>query len=399
MIMIDYSNCDMTIDELSTQSNVSKEELITDIAKKYNKSVIEVNNWIKIGKGNIKVAIDILEGLSKYKRNDDTDHEIKAVNWDKYHVLMKKNKEEKNESEVHDNKFEKAKEGVINWDKYLNHDQNGVSDETKKIAEMLNSNAKVWEDFFNPKYTSDLKKDIATKVFEGKYSYDDILKDDFQKTSEDVNSLKFLKNSKQYFEPVDNKLEDSESKDIVSQVKRKKYVMSQKDETSPVYLKMDNGELIGPFYRNKNHEKTALDAFSKEIMYSEIRDLIKKYPNIEDIIKEVREELTKNHQENIVNEGTVYTTEEAFNKKTNKSAFDKVDLKRSKEIMDANNTNEGIKVYSNDELYQMIENLTTEVNALAAEIGVKLNPYSFINEQSDTKQNLKEIVLKIIEKL
>lgn len=399
MIMIDYSNCDMTIDELSAQSNVSKEELITDIAKKYNKSVIEVNNWIKIGKGNIKVAIDILNGLSKYKRNDDTDHEIKAVNWDKYHVLMKKNKEEKNESEVHDNKFEKAKEGVINWDKYLNHDQNGVSDETKKIAEMLNSNAKVWEDFFNPKYTSDLKKDIATKVFEGKYSYDDILKDDFQKTSEDVNSLKFLKNSKQYFEPVDNKLEDSESKDIVSQVKRKKYVMSQKDETSPVYLKMDNGELIGPFYRNKNHEKTALDAFSKEIMYSEIRDLIKKYPNIEDIIKEVREELTKNHQENIVNEGTVYTTEEAFNKKTNKSAFDKVDLKRSKEIMDANNTNKGIKVYSNDELYQMIENLTTEVNALAAEIGVKLNPYSFINEQSDTKQNLKEIVLKIIEKL
>lgn len=397
--MIDYSNCDMTIDELSAQSNVSKEELITDIAKKYNKSVIEVNNWIKIGKGNIKVAIDILNGLSKYKRNDDTDHEIKAVNWDKYHVLMKKNKEEKNESEVHDNKFEKAKEGVINWDKYLNHDQNGVSDETKKIAEMLNSNAKVWEDFFNPKYTSDLKKDIATKVFEGKYSYDDILKDDFQKTSEDVNSLKFLKNSKQYFEPVDNKLEDSESKDIVSQVKRKKYVMSQKDETSPVYLKMDNGELIGPFYRNKNHEKTALDAFSKEIMYSEIRDLIKKYPNIEDIIKEVREELTKNHQENIVNEGTVYTTEEAFNKKTNKSAFDKVDLKRSKEIMDVNNTNKGIKVYSNDELYQMIENLTTEVNALAAEIGVKLNPYSFINEQSDTKQNLKEIVLKIIEKL
>lgn len=399
MIMIDYSNCDMTIDELSTQSNVSKEELITDIAKKYNKSVIEVNNWIKIGKGNIKVAIDILEGLSKYKRNDDIDHEIKAVNWDKYHVLMKKNKEEKNESEVHDNKFEKAKEGVINWDKYLNHDQNDVSDKTKKIAEMLNSNAKGWNDFFNPKYTSDLKKDIATKVFEGKYSYDDILKDDFQKTSEDVNSLKFLKNSKQYFEPVDDKLEDSESKDIVSQVKRKKYVMSQKDETSPVYLKMDNGELIGQFYRNKNHEKTALDAFSKEIMYSEIRDLIKKYPNIEDIIKEVREELTKNHQENIVNEGTVYTTEEAFNKKTNKSAFDKVDLKRSKEIMDANNTNEGIKVYSNDELYQMIENLTTEVNALAAEIGVKLNPYSFINEQSDTKQNLKEIVLKIIEKL
>ena len=331
MIMIDYSNCDMTIDELSVQSNISKEELITDIAKKYNKSVIEVNNWIKIGKGNIKVAIDILKGLSKYKRND-----------------------ERIESEVHDNKFENA---------------------------------------------SDLKKDITTKVFEGKCSYNDILKDDFQKTSEDVNSLKFLKNSKQYFEPVDDKLEDSESKDIVSQVKRKKYVMTQKNETSPVYLKMDNGELIGPFYHNKNHEKTALDAFSKEMMYSEIRDLINKYPNIEDIIKEVREELTKNHQESIVNEGTVYTTEEAFNKKTNKSAFDKVDLKRSKEIMDINSTNKGIKVYSNDELYQMIENLTLEVNALATEIGAKLNPYSFINEQSDTKQNLKEVVLKIIEKL
>jgi hypothetical protein len=374
--MIDYSNCDMTIDELSTQSNVSKEELITDIAKKYNKSVIEVNNWIKIGKGNIKVAIDILEGLSKYKRND-----------------------EKIESEVHNNKFENAKEGVINWSKYLNHDQNGISDETKKIAEMLNSNAKGWEDFFNPKYTSDLKKDIATKVFEGKCSYDDVLKDDFQKTSDDVNSLKFLKNSKQYFEPVDDKLDDSESKDIVSQVKRKKYVMSQKNETFPVYLKMDNGELIGPFYHNKNHEKTALDAFSKEMMYSEIRDLIKKYPNIEDIIKEVREELTKKHQENIINEGTVYTTEEVFNMKKDKSAFDKVDLKRSKEIMDANSINKGVKVYSNDELYQMIENLTTEVNALATEIGVKLNPYSFINEQSDTKQNLKEIVLKIIEKL
>lgn len=362
MIMIDYSNCDMTIDELSAQSNISKEELITDIAKKYNKSVIEVNNWIKIGKGNIKVAIDILKGLSKYKRND-----------------------ERIESEVHDNKFENAKECPINWSKYLNHDQNGVSDEAKKIAEMLNSNAKGWQDFFNSKYTSDLKKDITTKVFEGKCSYNDILKDDFQKTSDDVNSLKFLKNSKQYFEPVDDKLEDSESKDIVSQVKRKKYVMSQKNETSPVYLKMDNGELIGPFYHNKNHEKTALDAFSKEMMYSEIRDLINKYPNIEDIIKEVREELTKNHQESIINEGTVYTTEEVFNKKTNKSAFDKVDLKRSKEIMDINSTNKGIKVYSNDELYQMIENLTLEVNALATEIGTKLNPYSFINEQSDTK--------------
>lgn len=376
MIMIDYSNCDMTIDELSVQSNISKEELITDIAKKYNKSVIEVNNWIKIGKGNIKVAIDILKGLSKYKRND-----------------------ERIESEVHDNKFENAKECPINWSKYLNHDQNGVSDETKKIAEMLNSNAKGWQDFFNSKYTSDLKKDITTKVFEGKCSYNDILKDDFQKTSEDVNSLKFLKNSKQYFEPVDDKLEDSESKDIVSQVKRKKYVMSQKNETSPVYLKMDNGELIGPFYHNKNHEKTALDAFSKEMMYSEIRDLIKKYPNIEDIIKEVREELTKKHQENIINEGTVYTTEEVFNMKKDKSVFDKVDLKRSKEIMDANSINKGVKVYSNDELYQMIENLTTEVNVLATEIGVKLNPYSSINEQSDTKQNLKEIVLKIIEKL
>ena len=134
-------------------------------------------------------------------------------------------------------------------------------------------------------------------------------------------------------------------------------------------------------------------------MYSEIRNLIKKYPNIEDIIKEVREELTKKHQENIINEGTVYTTEEVFNMKKDKSVFDKVDLKRSKEIMDANSINKGVKVYSNDELYQMIENLTTEVNVLATEIGVKLNPYSSINEQSDTKQNLKEIVLKIIEKL
>ena len=112
----------------------------------------------------------LLKELIRYKRND-----------------------EKVESEVHNNKFENAKEGVINWSKYLNHDQNGVSDEVKKNAEMLNSNAKVWEDFFNPKYTSDLKKDIVTKVFEGKYSYDDVLKDDFQKTSDDVNSLKFLK--------------------------------------------------------------------------------------------------------------------------------------------------------------------------------------------------------------
>lgn len=340
MIMIDYSNCDMTIDELSAQSNISKEELITDIAKKYNKSVIEVNNWIKIGKSNVKVAINILDGLSKYKRNDG--------------IEIKEPEQNKNESKVR----------AINLDKYH-------------------------------------------------------ALDEFSKTSKEIDE--------QYFESS-NQISNSKPNNIVNQLQKKKYVISQKNETSPIYLKMDSGELIGPFYRNKKHEKTALDAFVKDTIYDEVKGIIKKYPNIEEIIKEVRTELSQNYNKNVINEGDVYTTEnivEKFRnnhteqtqktqpskdyltfdevisseKSTEETPYNKFNFERSKNIMDKSCGHIETKSYSNEELYQMIENLTTEVNVLAAEIGVKLNPYSFINEQSDTKQNLKEVVLKIIEKL
>lgn len=379
MIMIDYTNCDKTIDELSEQINISKDEIIADIARKYNKSVIEVNNWIKIGKGNVKVAANILDGLSKYKRSDDVETkepeqkknepEVRAMNLDKYHTLMEKAK----------------KEGVK-------------------------------PRFFANKYLENKTIDLGS-----------MLEDEFNKTSKEIDDLMSVNDSKQYFEPS-NQIENSEPNDIVNQLQKKKYVISQKNETSPVYLKMDSGELIGPFYRSKKHEKTALDAFVKDTMYEEVKDMIKKYPNIEEIIKEVRAELSRNYDKNVINEGDVYTAENiveklrnsrieqmqkihpskdyltfdeviAAKKSTEETPYNKFDFERSKNIMDKSCGHIKAKSYSNEELYQMIENLTTEVNALAVEIGVKLKSRTVPIEQVDEKQSLKELVLKIIEKL
>lgn len=389
MIMIDYTNCDKTIDELSEQINISKDEIIADIARKYNKSVIEVNNWIKIGKGNIKVATGILDGLSKYKRSDDVveikeleqkknESEVRAMNLDKYHALMEKSE----------------KEGVKHR-------------------------------FFANKYLEDKTIDLGS-----------MLEDEFKKTSKEIDDLMSVNDSKQYFEPS-NQIENSEPNDIVNQLQKKKYVIFQKNETSPVYLKMDSGELIGPFYRSKKHEKTALDALVKNTMYEEVKDMIKKYPNIEEIIKEVRAELSRNYDKNVINEGDVYTAGNiveklrnihnkvtypfqhieqmqkthpskdyltfdeviAAKKSTEETPYDKFDFERSKNIMDKNCGHIKAKSYSNEELYQMIENLTTEVNALATEIGVKLKSHTIPTEQVDEKQSLKELVLKIIEKL
>lgn len=379
MIMIDYATCDKTIDELSEQINISKDEIIADIARKYNKSVIEVNNWIKIGKGNIKVATGILDGLSKYKRSDDVETkepeqkknepEVRAMNLDKYHALMEKAK----------------KEGVK-------------------------------PRFFANKYLENKTIDLGS-----------MLEDEFNKTSKEIDDLMSVNDSKQYFEPS-NQIENSEPNDIVNQLQKKKYVISQKNETSPVYLKMDSGELIGPFYRSKKHEKTALDAFVKDTMYEEVKELIKKYPNIEEIIKEVRAELSRNYDKNVINEGDVYTAGNiveklrnsrieqmqkthpskdyltfdeviAAKKSTEEIPYNKFDFERSKNIMDKSCGHIKAKFYSNEELYQMIENLTTEVNALATEIGVKLKSHTIPTEQVDEKQSLKELVLKIIEKL
>lgn len=380
MIMIDYTTCDKTIDELSEQINISKDEIIADIAMKYNKSVIEVNNWIKIGKGNIKVATGILDGLSKYKRSDDVveikepeqkknEPEVRAMNLDKYHLLMEKAK----------------KEGVK-------------------------------PRFFANKYLEDKTIDLGS-----------MLEDEFNKTSKEIDDLMSVNDSKQYFEPS-NQIENSEPNDIVHQLQKKKYVISQKTETSPIYLKMDSGELIGPFYRNKKHEKTALDAFVKDTMYEEVKELIKKYPNIEEIIKEVRAELSRNYDKNVINEGDVYTAGNiveklrnsrieqmqkthpskdyltfdeviAAKKSTEETPYNKFDFERSKNIMDKSCAHIKAKSYSNEELYQMIENLTIEVNALATEIGVKLKSHTIPTEQVDEKQSLKELVLKIIEKL
>lgn len=389
MIMIDYATCDKTIDELSEQINISKDEIIADIARKYNKSVIEVNNWIKIGKGNIKVATGILDGLSKYKRSDDVveikepeqkknEPEVRAMNLDKYHALMEKAK----------------KEGVK-------------------------------PRFFANKYLEDKTIDLGS-----------MLEDEFNKTSKEIDDLMSVNDSKQYFEPS-NQIENSEPNDIVNQLQKKKYVISQKNETSPVYLKMDSGELIGPFYHSKKHEKTALDAFVKNTIYEEVKDMIKKYPNIEEIIKEVRAELSRNYDKNVINEGDVYTAGNiveklrnihnkvtypvqhieqmqkthpskdyltfdeviAAKKSTEETPYDKFDFERSKNIMDKSCAHIKAKSYSNEELYQMIENLTTEVNALATEIGVKLKSHTIPTEQVDEKQSLKELVLKIIEKL
>jgi len=335
--MIDYKNCDMTIDELSTQANIRKDEIIADIAKKYNKSIIEVNNWIKIGKGNVKVATNILDGLSKYKR-------MKTCPTS--------------------------------------------SDKTKK---------------------EDVKPDFFAN---NTIDFSPMSEDEFSKISKEIDE--------QYFESC-NKISNSKPNDIVNQLQKKKYVISQKNETSPIYLKMDGGEVIEPFYHNKKHEETVLNAFVKDTIYDDVKSMIKKYPNIEEIIKEVRAELSQNHSKNAIDEGDVYTTknivEELIGKTQSSkdySTFDKVisseksdeethynkfNFEQSKNIMDKSCGHIETKSYSNEELYQMIENLTTEVNVLATEIGTKVNTHNSINEQSDTKQNLKEIVLKIIEKL
>lgn len=299
MIMIDYSNCDMTIDELSAQSNVSKEELITDIAKKYNKSVIEVNNWIKIGKGNIKVAIDILNGLGKFKRIDDADlkvvedknsPEAKVCNCDKYHTLMDKNKKESMRYGLYTNNILDKNEGIV----YTINDKNNIhkimKDAMRPPYDCVKLDRSVFRElkvddiiayFMYDKWNyfrldvQSLKTGMIPVIYNDKcLKVIDILDNvtipifaiksfDFEITEKIKADIKFDNNTK--------KLLDS---NLLNKIEGKQYSIEKKG--SATYIKTDN-DVLGPF------NKCVVETYNKQ-MYEEIASIIGKYPNFLEII-------------------------------------------------------------------------------------------------------------------
>lgn len=272
MIMIDYSNCDMTIDELSAQSNISKEELITDIAKKYNKSVIEVNNWIKIGKGNIKVAIDILDGLGKFKRVDDAD--------------LKGFKKEKIDPEI------KAvnNEGII----YTMNDKNNIhkimKDAMRPPYDCVKLDRSVFRElkvddiiayFMYDKWNyfrldvQSLKTGMIPVIYNDKcLKVIDILDNvtipifaiksfDFEITEKIKADIKFDNNTKKLL-----------GSNLLNKIEGKQYSIEKKG--SATYIKTDN-DVLGPF------NKCVVETYNKQ-MYEEIASIIGKYPNFLEII-------------------------------------------------------------------------------------------------------------------
>lgn len=297
MIMIDYSNCDMTIDELSAQSNISKEELITDIAKKYNKSVIEVNNWIKIGKGNIKVAIDILKRLGKFKRIDDTElnvvenknsPEIKEVNWNKYHALMDKNENVRHT--LYRNNVLCNDEGIV----YTMNNKNKTHKIMERAMKPPYNCVKLDRAVFRELKVDDI---IAYFMYD-KWNYfrldnralktgmipvihnDKCLKliDVLDNTTIPIFMIKCT--DFEYAEKIksdikfDNNSEKLLGSKLINKLKEKQYSIEEKGSTT--YIKTDN-DVLGPF--NKN----VVETYNKQ-MYEEIASIIGKYPNFLEII-------------------------------------------------------------------------------------------------------------------
>lgn len=335
MIMIDYANCDMTIDELSAQLNISKEELITNIAEKYDKSIIEINNWINISKGNIKATVNILDNLLKYKRNDDNGHETKTE-----------------VKPVHSVK------SSINNRVIPPYDCIKLNKETFKDAKVDD----VIAYFINNKWYYKIIDYLALKTGFVKTNNEDTKVIDV--LEEQTIPMFLIKQSDfEYKEEIANNDKfDEEVKNLTNKIKEKTFL--KETEGSVTYVKCDN-DILGPFTSNII-EKCRKDK------YVEIASIMNKYPDYLEVIAVLLKE--RKLYENC----SLDELNEEIHKKENIENLisllnEKLQLKQDKNKCEENNGIEYLNEYEKYKNIAFLREEITDLKSLLMDVNNKVN--------------------------
>lgn len=436
----DLKSVDITIDEYSKESGFDKNTIIVEIAKKYGVSVVEATNWINISKGNLSVATNILSKLSEYKRSSDNS---------KCECNLGTNKHKSISCDNENKKCDTLHETIAPSRKYTDKLSDEISDKFKKISvfgddskeSVLNNVLKKdfketspeIGNFIKNKGFSCEKETITFEELHNRTGIDyetfiiqlanqfglptykirclmELYKNDLNKLYEELNDITKVSKIK-----IDNKsqiscddkfdemISDSnlfKQQNIFQQIKNKEYTYEQKDETSPVYCKLRNGELIGPFYKDEKHQKNALLEYKKVIVEMEIKNLISKYPNIEELIANVRKKYPQPSK--AIKEGEVHQAQEIAKDSVLSEqpkihrVIEDLDFDRSKKIIDKIACEKN-NIPTNSELFEKIQVLERDINHLATIMGVKFG--TPLEHMKDKNHEIKDILIELIHKL
>lgn len=430
----DLKNVDITIDEYSKNTGFDKNTIIVEIAKKYGVSVVETLNWINISKGSLNVAINILSKISEYKRKP---------NDSKCECNLGTNKPKSTSCDCENKECDTLHEKIAPSQKYMNKLSDEITNECKKHAIFSDSTKDPFECVLEKDFketSPDVENYLENKGLYHKTEKESITFEDLhKKTGIDYESfilmlsdrynvstyivrelMIYYKNDlNQLYKELNNKLQIScddkfdeiisdsnllKQQNVVQQIKNKEYSYEQKDETSPVYCKLRNGELIGPFYKNEEHQKNAVLEYNGLMIEQEIKGLILKYPNIEELIANVRKKYPQ--PSTAIKEGKVYQAQEIAKNSTlteqpkKHRNIEDLDFDHSKKIIDKMACEKNCKkngIPTNSELFEKIQVLERDLGHLATIMGVK---YGTPLEHVKTKNSeIKDALIELIKKL
>lgn len=437
----DLKNVDITIDEYSKNTGFDKKTIIVEIAKKYGVSVVEATNWINISKGSLNVAINILSKISEYKRK---------TNDSKCECNLGTNKPKSISCDCENKKCDTLHEAMAPSQKYMNKLSYEITNECKKHAIFSDSTKSPFECVLEKDFketSPDVENYLENKglfcekekesiTFEDLHKktgidYESFIlmlsdrynvstyivrelmichKNDLNQLYKELNKIsessKIEGNNKSQIscdDKFDEIISDSnllKQQNVVQQIKNKEYSYEQKDDTSPVYCKLRNGELIGPFYKNEKHQKDAFLEYETFMNEKEIKNLIFKYPNIEELIANVRKKYPQPCK--AIKEGEVHQAQEiakdsvlSEQPKMHKVIED-LDFDHSKKIIDKMACEKN-NIPTNSELFEKIQVIERDINHLATIMGVKFG--TPLEHVKDKNNEIKDALIKLINKL
>lgn len=413
----DLKNVDITIDEYSKGTGFDKNTIIVEIAKKYGVSVVEATNWINISKGNLSVATNILSKLSEYKRNTDNKCECNLGTSKKYVNKLSNEISDKfkkisvfgddSKENVLNNVLEKDfKETSLEIEDFLKNKGFSCEKENKILTfeELHNRTGIDYETFIiilaNKFEVSNYKIRCLMELYKNDLNrlYEELTY--FSKSSETKSEKTPQISCDDKFDEIIGNSNLLKRQDVLQQIKNKEYTYEQKDENSPVYCKLKNGELIGPFYKNEKHQKNALLEYENFMNEKEIKNLIFKYPNIEELIANVRKKYPQPCK--AIKEGEVHQAQEiakdsvlSEQPKTHRVIED-LDFDHSKKIIDKMACEKN-NIPTNSELFEKIQVLERDINHLATIMGVKFG--TPLEHVKDKNNEIKDALIKLINKL
>lgn len=278
----DFTTVDMDIDEYSEKYGFDNYDIVKLISERYGVSIAEVDKWLNISKGNLSVATKILSNLTQYKRSENNEKCETETKTEPCRNIQKlyfsEEKMEKKEESIDFSTVEKYLTGEpISVDGLFN--KTGIS--RKSLIALLAN------EFKAPHY-------IVMALIK---NYGDNLNKICEMLStinENYNDVKY-KSTYDFF---------GSKEDTLQQVKNKDYTYVQKDENSPIYCKLKNGELLGPFYKDEEHRKNAALHLKETRFETEISVLIEKLPNIQVLIEYIKRKYPQEYKN--AEEGVVY---------------------------------------------------------------------------------------------